>query len=643
MAADSRTEELLKRPLYVYDLPQELLTGIALKGDDQAVPVKDEPTPETKTPSDEAQEHAIATSTSCALCKVSFANVSDQREHVRSDHHKYNVRAQLRGNAVLDEIQFTKAIGELDESISGSESSEEEDEDGADQLTTLLKRQAKISQAVEEGQGGSTPKTGKHPLLWFSNPVLPTNTSLGVYRALFTNAEQDEPRYLADSLAKKQLAPIYAQKSNGQPQPQTPKPHIFMCMIGGGHFAAMLVSVAPEIHRKQGGIEERQARVIAHKTYHRYTTRRKQGGSQSANDASKGAAHSAGSSLRRYNEATLEKEIRELLQDWRQQINDAQLLFVRAAGSTNRRILFGQHEGQVLKQSDPRLRGFPFSTRRATQNELMRCFKELTRVKVSQIDEAALAAAAEKQQEASKPSTPKPQPQKPKLSKQEEAAIMHTTQIQALIRRSKIPALMSYLTKNEIPPSFTFQPSDVQQNFRCPTPLHLASNLDAPVMVSALLTKAEANPTTTNNEGRTPFELAGDRATRDAFRVARYDLGESKWDWEAAKVPPGISKAESDARSQRERQTAEEEESNRRKAEMDRLRQEEAEAASRVTKRGGRTLGANPANVEKTAQEKREEEARGMTPEMRMRLERERRARAAEERIRRMQQGQGRG
>ncbi|KAL4967526.1 putative C2H2 finger and ankyrin domain protein [Aspergillus stella-maris] len=642
MAADSRIEELLKRPLYVYDLPQELLSGIALKGDDQTVPVKEEPTPETKTPSDEAQEHAIATSTSCALCKVSFAHVQDQREHVRSDHHKYNVRAQLRGNAVLDELQFTKAIGELDESISGSESSEEEEEDGADQLTTLLKRQAKISQVVEEGQESSTPKPGKHPLLWFSNPVLPTNTSLGVYRALFTNAEQDEPRHLAGSLTKKQLTPIYAQKSNGQPQPQTPSPHIFMCMIGGGHFAAMLVSLAPEIHRKQGGIEERQARVIAHKTYHRYTTRRKQGGSQSANDASKGAAHSAGSSLRRYNEATLEKEIRELLQDWRQQINEAQLLFVRAAGSTNRRILFGQHEGQALKQNDPRLRGFPFSTRRATQNELMRCFKELTRVKVSQIDEAALAAAAAKQQEASKPSTPKPQqPQKPKLSKEEEAAIMHTTQIQALIRRSKIPALMSYLTKNEIPPTFTFQPSDVQQNFRCPTPLHLASNLDAPAMVSALLTKTNANPTTTNSEGRTPFELAGDRATRDAFRVARHDLGESKWDWEAAKIPPGISKAESDARSQRERQTAEEEETNRRKAEMDRLRQEEeAAAASRVTKKGGRTLGAGPPSVEKTAQERREEEARGMTPEMRMRLERERRARAAEERIRRMQQGQ---
>jgi hypothetical protein len=541
-------------------------------------------------------------------------------------------------------VQFNKAIGELDESISGSESSEADDEDdNGGQLSALLKRQAKISQVNEDEEAEKSPKTrsGKHPLFWFSSPLLPPNTSLGIYRALFSDVEQDEPRHLVESLRKKQLAPVNPQRTNdqvgdGQPQQTPSSPHIFLCMIGGGHFAAMLVSLVPEIHRRQGGIEERQARVIAHKTFHRYTTRRKQGGSQSASDAARGAAHSAGSSLRRYNEAALEKEIRELLTDWKQMIDDAQLLFVRATGSTNRRILFGNYDGQVMKQNDPRLRGFPFSTRRATQGELMRCFKELTRVKVSQVDEAALAATEAKQrQEASKPSTPRPQQQKPKVSKEDEAAMLHTTQIQALIRRSKIPALVSYLSKNSIPPSFTFQPRDSQQNFRAPTPLHLAANLNSPAMVLALLTKVEADPTATNGEGRTPFELAGDRATRDAFRVARHELGESKWNWEATKVPSALSKADADSRTERERKSAEEEEANRRQAELDRLKKEDAVkvASQEARKPAGRTVGA----VEKTAQEKREEETRGMTPEMRMRLERERRARAAEERIRRMQ------
>src|SRR5699024_9694872 len=123
------------------------------------------------------QEHAIATASSCALCKVTFSNVEEQRVHVRSDHHRYNLKAQLRGNPTFDEIQFTKAVGELDESISGSESSEEDEEEGdASQptLTALLKKQAKISQANDDEEVLSKKENiGKNPLLWFSSSILP--------------------------------------------------------------------------------------------------------------------------------------------------------------------------------------------------------------------------------------------------------------------------------------------------------------------------------------------------------------------------------------------------------------------------------------------------------------------------------------
>lgn len=623
----------------VYDLPPELLATLTTKTEHQPL---DDPTPgvfarDTET----AQDLSIATSSSCALCKVSYINVQEQRSHVRSDHHRFNIKAQLRGNAPLDEIQFAKAVGELDESISGSESSEsdEEEADGSADttLTALLKKQAKLSGNNDEDETVVKKGVAKNPLFWMSSSGLPSNKSLGVYRAIFSVAEQNEPGNFVETIRKKQLAPVKARTNNAQGQdPAASGAHIFMCMIGGGHFAAMLVSLAPEIHRKQGGVEERQARVIAHKTFHRYTTRRKQGGSQSASDASRGAAHSAGSTLRRYNEAALEKDIRELLIDWRKMIDTAEVLFIRATGNTNRKILFDKHEGQVLKQNDPRIRGFPFNTRRATQAELMRSFKELTRIKVSEIDEAALAAAAAaaKQKEEAKQPTPRPQPQKQKLSKEEEAALLHTSQIQALIRRSKVPALMSYISTNSLPPSFVFQPADSPQNFRCPMPIHLAANLNSPAVVSALLTRAQADPTIVNNEGRTPFELAGDRATRDAFRIARHELGESKWDWTAAKVPSAVSKSDVESRADRERIAAEEEENNRRKAGLERLQKEDAERAAKQAYRpGGRTVGA----VEKSAAEKRDEETRGMTPEMKMRLERERRARAAEERFRRMQ------
>ena len=627
----------------MYDLPQYLLATLTTKNDNQPTNLDTSAEAEQKNATESL---ASVTPTSCRLCGVSFLDVREHRDHVRSDQHRYNVKEQLRGNPTLDEATFNEAIGDLDESISGSESSQGEEDEGGQEgdepLDALLKRQARISDAHgEEKEGERLPMTtGKNPLFWLTSSLIPPDTFLGVYRALFTKAEQEDPKRLVDVIRRKQL-PEPTREHSSSARPVANPPHVFLCMIGGGHFAAMLVSLVPEIHRRQGGIESREPKVIAHKTFHRYTTRRKQGGSQSTSDSSRGAAHSAGSSLRRYNEAALEHEVRELLSEWRSMINQAELLFIRATGNTNRRILFGSHEGQFLKQNDPRLRGFPFSTRRPTQAELVRCFKELTRLKVSRVDEKALAAAAaeaKRREEASKSQLARTQEaQEPRISKEDETAMLHTSQIQALIRRSKIPALLSYISKNSIPSTFTFQPADYPHNFRCPTPLHLAANSNASSVVLALLTKSNFDPTEVNGEGRTPFELASDRPTRDAFRIARHELGESRWDWDAAHVPSALSKAEVESRLERDRKASEEGETNRRKAEMERLRKEDAERAARSgpKKPGGRILAA-PA-VEKTAQEKREDEMRGMSPEMRMKLERERRARAAEERIRRTQ------
>ncbi|KAI4142641.1 MAG: hypothetical protein L6R39_004860, partial [Caloplaca ligustica] len=260
---------------------------------------------------------------------------------------------------------------------------------------------------------------GKPPLIWFSSPLLPSNSCLGVYRALFTTTEQAQDSDMVQVLRKRQLKPLTSKPPpdtpDGVPLPSTmTSPQIFLCMVGGGHFASMIVSLAPKLGRKSTGAEERQAAVIAHKTFHRYTTRRKQGGAQSSNDSAKGAAHSAGASIRRYNEAALESEIRALLTEWKDLIAKSQLIFIRATGSSNRRTLFGPYDGQVLRHNDPRNRSFPFSTRRATQAELMRAFVELTRVKVGELNEADPAGAQSAQtsdqpsSSSSKPPTTRP-------------------------------------------------------------------------------------------------------------------------------------------------------------------------------------------------------------------------------------------
>ena len=597
-------------------------------------------------------QDAKSSSISCSLCGAVFQNLQDQRRHIRSDWHGYNLKQKIRGLKVVNEIGFDKLVEELDESISGSDSSEsDQEEEGKPKDTTLsalLKRQAKLHHE-DDPEAWTKQRKGKSPLIWFSTSLLPSNTSLGIYRALFTENEKQEST-IVETLRKKQLRPVPARPvpngNNGVPLPSSPNgPSIFLCMIGGGHFAAMVVSLTPKVGKKANGIEERQAIVLAHKTFHRYTTRRKQGGSQSANDSAKGAAHSAGAGIRRYNEAALETEVRALLEEWKSLINGCELLFVRATGTTNRRTLFGPYENQVLRHNDSRNRSFPFSTRRATQAELMRAFVELTRMKVSQVDEAALAAAAaeqaRKEELASKATSSPSKPATPKPSKEEEAALLHTSQLQAMIRRSKAPAVLSYLSSNLISSDFIFQPASSQANHHASTPLHLAASTNSSAVVLALLVKAGANPSVLNAEGRPAFDLAGDRATRDAFRVARSELGENRWHWENSHIPPAMTRAEADRREQTERQESEKAELDRRKAETERLEQESIANGSAATTRKvyGNTLGV----AAKTGAELREQDARGMTPEMRTKLERERRARAAEERIRRMAGGVGSG
>jgi len=668
-------DRLLQRPLYIFDLPEELLYTLQLKSSPAAASEAPDGISRTVVApgtspvvGEEGKDEGQRAATSCSLCGLTFSDLQEQRSHIRSDLHGYNMKLRLRGNNPVSEAEFERLIGDLEESLSGSDTSENDDSDENDDLSrpkskestvsALLKRQA-IAADGETVDLPSNPKRGhsKTPLLWFSSSKLPSNISLGFYRAIFSNDEQGQEAQLVDALQRKQLLPMpilrqqkpKSDDDGGVPLPSSmlfknsgsSGPHYFLCMIGGGHFAAMVVSLTPKL-TKRAGIEDRSATVLAHKTFHRYTTRRKQGGAQSANDNAKGNAHSAGSSLRRYNEVALTQEVRDLLAEWRGFIESADLIFVRATGSTNRRTLFGPYEGQVLSPKDNRLRGFPFSTRRATQSELMRSFVELTRVKVSTVDEIVLAkqtedAKAPTTNVSADPNGKLSSPRSLQPSKEDEEAAIHTTQLHGLIRRSKAPGMLSYLQSNSLSPDYRFFPPE--QNRHAPTPLHLAASSNSAACVSALVLKAGADPSIRNGDGRSAFEIAGDRATRDAFRLARSQLGEDSWPWDIAGVPPAITQVEVDSRAARERDEKASEdaaERQRRQHEVEKLRSEDAKrTANAREKRFGK--GHVMEKPKMTAEERRMEEARGMSDEMRMKLEREKRARAAEERMKQFQ------
>ncbi|KAK3330917.1 hypothetical protein B0H66DRAFT_467999 [Apodospora peruviana] len=653
---EKKQDEILRRPLYLYDLPPEILNSLSLRADaglQAQQPIEQTPSPSRSQSPAPSVSDTVVGSQACSLCNLSFVTVQEQRDHLKTDIHHYNLKQKLYGLNPVSEGEFEKLVGDLDESISGSDTSDSDDEDDETArkettLTALLKKQATLAdkrnptnaEGEEEVSTKNPRGSGKPPLLFFNSPALPEKMQFGIYRVLFTPEELEKEDDIIAAVKSRQLAPISmpkVSKDGSGPPPSYNGRHVFLCMIGGGHFAAMVVSLAPKQskHGANSGPMNREAVVLAHKTFHRYTTRRKQGGSQSANDNAKGAAHSAGASIRRYNEQALVEDVRELLSDWKALIDTSDLLFIRATGSTNRRTLFGPYEGQVLRANDPRIRGFPFSTRRATQNELMRSFIELTHLKVKEVEEQSAEPVSTTGDAASAKASGPKAPAKRKLSEEEETALLHTSQIQAMIRRSKLPALLSYFTAESIDANFRFQPPDTQQHHHAPTALHFAAAQNSAPLVTGLLVRAGADPTLANGEGKTPFELAGDRGTRDAFRVARAELGDAAWDWERAKVPPALKREEAEKRAERERKEKEAKEEERRKAEVERLKTEGPKVVNSTPRKGG-ILGGAPL---RTAQERREEEARGLTPEMRMRLDRERRARAAEERIRRMQGG----
>ncbi|GLD93020.1 hypothetical protein PINS_up001612 [Pythium insidiosum] len=81
-------------------------------------------------------------------------------------------------------------------------------------------------------------------------------------------------------------------------------------------------------------------KAICHKTFQRYTTRRKQGGSQSAHDNAGGRAKSAGATLRRYNEQQLKQDIVDLLVQWKDHLQTTELIFI-ACSKTERQTFFG--------------------------------------------------------------------------------------------------------------------------------------------------------------------------------------------------------------------------------------------------------------------------------------------------------------
>ncbi|KAM5270923.1 tRNA endonuclease ANKZF1 isoform 1-T2 [Hipposideros larvatus] len=275
----------------------------------------------------------------CSTCDQTFQNHQEQREHYKLDWHRFNLKQRLKNKPFLSALDFEKqsSTGDLS-SISGSEDSNSASEED---LEILDEDKAE-----------------------FEKPNRPLG--LRSHRVLFQNAQGQFLYAYRCVLGPHQVSPgepelLLQNLRSGGPR------HCVVLMAAAGHFAGAIF---------QG------REVVTHKTFHRYTVRAKHGTAQGLRDARGGASRSAGASLRRYNEATLYKDVRDLLAGpgWAKALGEAGTILLRAPRS-GRSLFFGG-QGAPLQRGDPRIWEIPLTTRRPTFRELQRVLHKLTTLHV---------------------------------------------------------------------------------------------------------------------------------------------------------------------------------------------------------------------------------------------------------------------
>ncbi|KIP08812.1 hypothetical protein PHLGIDRAFT_103819 [Phlebiopsis gigantea 11061_1 CR5-6] len=660
---------------HVFAIPQALLDTLVPRSIvNQVTPAVDELSLSTSPVLPPAPALSASGARACNICLgAAFADVDEQRTHFRSDWHRYNVKMRMGGDNAVAEVQFSQLVDGLEDSLSGSaSSSDDSDEPEDDAVSALVHKTKKLNAATNDAEDDEDAQRNlpNTPVAWFHSPP---STQLGIYKVIFpskliSSREENVGQLFLDELKMMQTG-------GGE---EGRKWALFM--VAGGHFAGAVARVSRPDSEEDFGVAKKgkqkkpkpDTELLKHKTFHRYTTRRKQGGSQSLNDNSKSKAVSAGAMLRRYGEQALRDDIRNLLNDWAEELEDCERIFIRASVS-NRRIFF-DYEDPIIEKGDDRLRTFPFPTRRPTQAELSRCLQELTRVKVSHLtadalreqDEAFIASLPKpKPTPAAAPAQTQHKPAKPQLTPEEVAALNIQREIQSrwsraleMVAKGRLDPFKTFLSKEGAllgeDGVNTRVPADIDDAMKSETLLVYATRKGQEDIVQWLLEEARADPTLDEDDDeagrpvvggsrRTAYDFARTRAVRNVFRRCAADHADW-WDWigtgdGGGRVPSVLSREMEEEREGKKKV--------RRKGLKDKVREREA---LQKEKEKERPAVVEPPKLEprKVAKEPAEgprklggpssagESVMGLTPEMRAKVERERRARAAEARMKAM-------
>ncbi|CBI38788.3 hypothetical protein VitviT2T_023588 [Vitis vinifera] len=503
MAKGNQQQE--KRHRSIFDLPTTFLYSCRLLPSSSSSSYSANLFSETKAASpsstletlDESKklEHSANTSLSrwsCNTCKSEFDSLQDQRSHFKSDVHRFNVKLSIAGKGIVKEEDFDELTADTlfkDYDISSISGSEDE----VDKRCWAQNDMHKGSDDNVKRKLFIQLQTGEKVSLW-KCLVLDESENISY--------ENDPgccmPCLKESDVIEKLKTVIHEPRDNT---------HLRVVLLAsGGHFAGCVFDGNS---------------VVAHRTFHRYVVRAKAGKKQSSKDAGGRAAHSAGASLRRYNELALKKEIQELLASWRPYFEASSCIFIYAP-SNNRQLLFNGEKAYFSNQTAAR--NVPLTVRRPTFKEAQRIYNQLTQVAYD-MDETESPESIKDDSLLRLSTISINSPESSKVGTEDN-----------LERRVATEACSSNKKSDDMPIS-----SESEHEFTgSSTPLHEAAKSGDCHKVLELLEQG-LDPCIIDERGRTPYMLTTEKEVRNTFR--RFMASNlDKWDWHAARVPSALTK-----------------------------------------------------------------------------------------------------